>query len=223
MASISLSLLALLALATTSYGAVKQVNLDDNCDMTTTELAVSDKAVISTAGNVPLGGGDCVKKFIALDTLNQCDDAVVLCVNVTAKNTMCYVNAEFTSNSKVLKLDCPPALPAAEWCVNGQREMTLRLYQNPIKDHSPYNFTADVFARCASYDINPNKGGQSSGGRMGPNEEDIIFVDIEEAVHNTRIIGIVVGVCLACMFLVALLITYYYYKNKAYSGVPSDA
>ncbi|XP_033764149.1 uncharacterized protein LOC117345233 [Pecten maximus] len=219
MTSLALSLLAVLALATTSYGAVSKVNLDDGCDVSTT-LNMNDVATVSTAGSVPLGGGDCVNTFVATDTNNECEEALVLCVNVTSMSTMCYVSAEFSSQTKVLKLDCFPSLPKNKWCVNGRRDMTLRLYQNHDKDHSDYSFNANVYASCAQYDLNPNKGGQSEPGHR---EEDIIFLDVEEAVHNTRVIGIVVGVCLACMFLIALLITYFYYKNKAYTGVPSEA
>ncbi|XP_021367879.1 uncharacterized protein LOC110459777 isoform X2 [Mizuhopecten yessoensis] len=219
MTSLAVSLLAGLALATTSLGT--PVNFDENasCGVDTFHISLGDSANVTTAGNIALGTGDCVATFLADDSENGCSDELVLCVSVEKINRMCYVTAEFTSSHKVLKLDCSIVKPPPEWCVNGNDELTLRLIQDPIKTHTDYGFVASIFARCAKY----NTGQGNIFGLPAPEPEDdrVTFVDVQAAINSTRVIGIVVGVCLACMFLIALLITYFYYKNKAYTGVPS--
>ena len=53
-----------------------------------------------------------------------------------------------------------------------------------------------------------------------PTEPD--FKNLADEVHADRIVGIITGVLLACIFLVILVVTYFYYKNKAYSSVPKE-
>ncbi|XP_060077929.1 uncharacterized protein LOC132557458 [Ylistrum balloti] len=216
-----LALLVVVALAATSQGAqVTQVNLDEQGCGTSHTIEGAGKVNVSTQGSVPLGEG-CVVTFKSSSTNNVCDMDLVTCVNVESLKSMCYVEAEFYSShgNRSLKLDCTRLKkPMGHWCVNGSDPLTLRLSKNNQgKPYSNYELVASVTTDCISY-----KPDTTRPAFYGKGEEEITFIDVEEAVHNTRVIGIVVGVCLACMFLVALLITYFYYKNKAYTGVPQD-
>lgn len=53
-------------------------------------------------------------------------------------------------------------------------------------------------------------------------ETHYVHPDVDSERNTERIIGLVVGVCLACVFLVILCITYNYYKHKPYRNVPRD-
>lgn len=46
--------------------------------------------------------------------------------------------------------------------------------------------------------------------------------DVAAERQQSVIIGVVVGLCLACVFLVILCISYNYYKHKPYRNTPRD-
>lgn len=183
----------------------------------TISINPGNETTVFASGKVP--NGHCSIYFRATkDEKYSCEQ---FCVTIRSiKFDVCYVKVKFTAvnfekNADITKSsDCWSSFENV-WC-----PATTKLQMDVLeRDHYHYHFDRNEGYNIA-VDIHPVcKQVQPT---LLKTVASNLSLKTEERQKQIKIEGIVVGVCLAAIFLVVLFVMYLYYKSKATNNIPEE-
>ena len=200
----------LLLVVFVSMCQAKNVNLGSSSTACGTQmiLAKNEQLNVYSTGGAP--NGYCSVLIHAMNEVTSDCPYTAFCVAVV-QNSMnqCSAKVFLTgtsfdvtgSNSK--EVSCYSSTYGA-WCTQSN-SLEISVLEDPKPTRSGYGFNLTVLSECRDQppvEFTP----ETSNSKK--------IEEIEAEISQNRIVGVVVGVCLACMFLVILFISYNYYKNK---------
>ncbi|KAK3088275.1 hypothetical protein FSP39_016917 [Pinctada imbricata] len=181
-----------------------------------THLAKNAKVTIQGLGKVP--NGYCGLVVYAMQDMGDCKYPAICATVSGADMGACRAKVTFTGKYFTQKsdhskdLDCNT--PMRKFCTQGSvlrveviEEMS---YAKMTPPQSDYTFNATISRVC-----------------MTTQETDDIVdeyraPDLKGAIHRNYVIGVAVACCLACVFLILLLVMKCYYKSQPYSGLKTE-
>lgn len=175
------------------------------------ELGFSQEAHLSSSGKTPQGSYYSLLISAVGDLPANCTYRK-LCVDVThSRMDFCFAKVHisgkhFEREDITAEMGCGKKIPE-DWCTSAEYLEVTVLEKSNYAETDGYAFNITVSSKCS----------KSDGDEQEIND-DYVPIDLEEAIHQARIIGVIVAVCLACMFLITLLLTYLWYKNKKDTG-----
>ncbi|XP_033764148.1 uncharacterized protein LOC117345232 [Pecten maximus] len=170
------------------------------------ELGFSQEAHLSSSGKAPKGyysvlisavgekPADCGYRQLCVDVVDSRMEFCFAKVHVSGKH--------FEKRDAVAELGCGKKIPEG-WCTSAQYLEVSVLEKPSYTETDGYGFNITVSSKCSTTDADQQE-----------IIDDYVPIDLEEAINQARIIGVIVAVCLACIFLVTLLLTYLWYRNK---------
>ncbi|OWF43407.1 uncharacterized protein LOC110459795 isoform X2 [Mizuhopecten yessoensis] len=174
------------------------------------ELGFAQEAHLSSSGKAPKGFYSLLISAVG-DAPSDCKFRH-LCVDVVdSRMEFCYAKVHisgkrFEKEDTRAEMGCGKTIPE-EWCTNSQFLEVSVIEKASYTGTSGYGFNITVSSKCKDSDVDKEE-----------LVDDFVPIDLEEAVNQARIIGVIVAVCLACIFLVTLTLTYFWYRNKKDTG-----
>ncbi|XP_052082183.1 uncharacterized protein LOC127719876 [Mytilus californianus] len=171
-------------------------------------LPKEDRLSIYSKGNAK--GGFCSILLHAMEDTSADCPYRSFCVAVTQMSmSSCSAKIFLTGTSydvigiKSKEISCFSHVYGA-WCTQS-KSLEISVIEDPTSN-SNYGFNLTVLSECRS----------TSSGEFDPVKDNTSkkIDEIEAEMNQNRIIGVVVGISLACMFLIIMFVSYQYYKNK---------
>lgn len=189
--------------------AVKEVNLGSSSTICGTKMEVPKEEELRVYSNGGAPRGMCSIVLNAQDdTTPQCPYRAFCILIVNKKMNSCASKVILTGTSykgaglNTREVSCYSSMYGA-WC-SQSRSLQILVLEDP-KSTSPYSFNMTVQSEC----------------RDTPSAEHVEnyfnakkIEDIEQEIHENRIVGVIVGLSFCAVFLVMLCIAYIYYRNK---------
>ncbi|XP_060077922.1 uncharacterized protein LOC132557452 [Ylistrum balloti] len=213
-----LSLVSVLLSVVRCEQAVINVLMDTGAASTqcgAVELGFSQEARLSSSGKAPEGyysvlisavgdaPANCSYRHLCVDVVHSHMEFCFAKVHISGKH--------FEKTDSVAELGCGKKVPEG-WCTNAQFLEVTVLEKPSYAETSGYSFNITVSSKCKNNDADHEEV-----------VDDFVPIDLEEAINQTRIIGVIVACCLASVFLVTLALTYFWYKNKRDPGLRQDS
>lgn len=179
----------------------------------TLKIQPNEDIILQSSGRAPSDAGFCSIVVYAVGKDEQ--NCHGMCMMTSSQFIdVCHAKVQFKGidygkdDDPFRELSCFKRLPA-EWCFHN-KVMTVEIvetYWYAFQTTVPgYNFTVKVTPLCD----NSMHGKDIEAREVARRERE------ESAIARSRNQGILVGICLAISFLVILLITWCYYKNKPF-------
>ncbi|CAG2245085.1 unnamed protein product [Mytilus edulis] len=192
--------------------ADKEVNMGSgstNCGQKPIIMAKEEKLSIHSKGNAK--DGFCSIVLHAMEDTSANCPYRSFCVAVNQMTmSSCSAKIFLTGTSydvlgiKSKEISCFTNIYGA-WCTQS-KSLEISVLEDPKTTASNYGFNLTVMSECR----------QTSSGEFDPVKDSTSkkLDEIEAEMNQNRIIGVVVGISLACMFLIVMFVSYQYYKNK---------
>lgn len=189
-------------------------SFDDSADNycgKTIKIHPDERIILKSSGRT--SGGFCTGLIYALKKEEK--NCHGMCMSVTSQSIdICLAKIQFKGmafgkdDDPFKELSCFNRLPR-EWCFDTNSmiiEIAESHFYNEEMTKRSYNFSVEVNPICD----------ESPFGKDIKARQDAKKEREDGARSRNRVEGILVGVCLAIMFLIILLITWCYYKNKPF-------